>query len=133
MGVETSLTIVFCTGVTAFVIVSILALYGAPPATSVAGRVVGVPDRAYQTLIEIDAGRWPSSADAPGTKGGDQWMNRGGSLPTSDSSGKAITYREWDADPKKPGQARDAQRIITGSDGSAYYTGDRYKSFIRMR
>ncbi len=102
-------------------------------ATPVTGHAAGVPDRAYQTLTEIDAGRWPGSANAPGTKGGDQWMNRGGSLPKTDSSGKAISYREWDVNPKKRGQTRDAERIITGSDGSAYYTGDHYKTFTRMR
>ncbi|MEG8181914.1 ribonuclease [Nocardia terpenica] len=101
-----------------------------PPMTT---RAPGVPDRAYQTLREIDAGRWPGSADAPGTKGGDQWMNRGGNLPRTDPSGKKITYREWDVNPKKPGQSRDAERIITGSDSSAYYTGDHYGTFTRMR
>jgi len=102
-------------------------------AAPVTGHAAGVPDRAYQTLALIDAGRWPGAANAPGTHGGDQWMNRGGSLSRTDSSGKAITYREWDVNPKKPGQTRDAQRIITGSDGSAYYTGDHYKTFTRMR
>lgn len=102
-------------------------------AAAVTKHVAGVPDQAYQTLTQIDAGKWPASANAPGTKGGDQWMNRGGSLPRTDSSGKAISYREWDVNPKKRGQTRDAQRIITGSDGSAYYTGDHYKTFTRMR
>ncbi|MBY8858075.1 ribonuclease [Nocardia sp. CA2R105] len=102
----------------------------AAPATS---HAASVPDHAYQTLTEIDAGRWPGSANAPGTKGGDQWMNRSGSLAKTDSSGKAISYQEWDVNPKKRGQTRDAERIITGSDGSAYYTGDHYKTFTRMR
>ncbi|MFF3569441.1 ribonuclease domain-containing protein [Nocardia jiangxiensis] len=102
-------------------------------AAPVTSHAAGVPDHAYQTLTEIDAGRWPGSANAPGTKGGDQWMNRGGSLAKTDSSGKAISYQEWDVNPKKRGQTRDAERIITGSDGSAYYTGDHYKTFTRMR
>lgn len=96
-------------------------------------KVPGVPDRAYATLVEIDAGRWPDSAGAPGTHGGDTWNNRERSLPAKDGSGKAISYREWDVNPKKAGQTRDAERIITGSDGSAYYTGDHYKTFTRMR
>jgi ribonuclease T1 len=100
------------------------------PATS---RDPGVPDRAYVTVAEIDAGRWPDSANAPGTKGGDQWMNRGGDLPGKDTAGKPITYREWDVNPKQRDHSRDAERIITGSDGSAYYTGDHYKTFTRMR
>ncbi|WP_327143871.1 ribonuclease domain-containing protein [Nocardia sp. NBC_01327] len=105
----------------------------APGAVDEPTHAAGVPDRAYQTLIEIDAGRWPGSANSPGTHGGDTWMNRGGSLPAQDSSGKKISYQEWDVNPKKPGQGRDAQRIITGSDGSAYYTGDHYNTFTKMR
>ncbi|AHH15908.1 putative guanyl-specific ribonuclease [Nocardia nova SH22a] len=96
-------------------------------------HAAGVPDHAYTTLAEIDAGRWPGSANAPGTKGGDQWMNRSGDLPKTDSSGKTIRYQEWDVNPKQPGHTRDAERIVTGSDGSAYYTGDHYKTFTRMR
>ncbi|WP_067698303.1 ribonuclease domain-containing protein [Nocardia jejuensis] len=96
-------------------------------------RVAGVPGKAYDTLVEIDAGRWPGSANAPGTKGGDTWMNRGRDLPTQDSSGKRITYQEWDVNPKRRGQDRDAERIVTGSDGSAWYTGDHYSTFTRMR
>ncbi|BCK58460.1 ribonuclease domain-containing protein [Nocardia wallacei] len=105
----------------------------ADSSTSAPTRVAGVPERAYRTLVEIDAGRWPDSAGAPGTKGGDQWMNREGTLARTDSSGKAIAYKEWDVNPKKRGQTRDAERIVTGSDGSAYYTGDHYETFTRMR
>ncbi|MGY5311158.1 ribonuclease domain-containing protein [Nocardia gipuzkoensis] len=96
-------------------------------------QAVGVPERAYATLREIDADRWPGSANAPGTKGGERWMNRGGDLPATDGSGKSITYQEWDVNPKHPGRSRDAERIVTGSDGSAWYTGDHYKTFTRMR
>ncbi|MGI5221289.1 ribonuclease domain-containing protein [Nocardia sp. CA-290969] len=99
----------------------------------VASRVSGVPERAYTTLAEIDAGRWPDSANAPGTKGGETFRNREGRLPATDESGKKITYREWDVNPKKPGQSRDAERIVTGNDGSAWYTGDHYDTFTRMR
>jgi guanyl-specific ribonuclease Sa len=92
----------------------------------------GVPDRAYQTLSEIDAGRWPGEA-TPGTHGGETWTDREGSLPRTNASGQPITYQEWDVNPKQPGRSRDAERIVTGSDGSAYYTGDHYQTFIRMR
>ncbi|WP_280261778.1 ribonuclease domain-containing protein [Nocardia wallacei] len=113
--------------------VSATAKAGNTSAAPVTSRAPGVPDRAYQTLQEIDAGRWPDSAGSPGTKGGDQWMNREGTLAKTDASGKTITYKEWDVNPKKRGQTRDAERIVTGSDGSAYYTGDHYKTFTRMR
>lgn len=106
---------------------------GPDVATTSTVRAPGVPDRAYTTLVEIDAGRWPDSADASGTKGGDRWMNRAGTLPAKDSAGKAISYQEWDVNPKQPNRSRDAERIVTGSDGSAWYTGDHYDTFTRMR
>lgn len=106
----------------------------ATPADSpVVSRVAGVPERAYETLEEIDAGRWPDSANAPGTKGGITFQNREGRLPATDDSGKRVKYQEWDVNPKKPGQSRDAERIVTGSDDSAWYTGDHYDTFTRMR
>lgn len=96
-------------------------------------EVAGVPDRAWATLAEIDAGRWPDSANSPGTKGGERWMNRDGDLPRTDGSGRQITYQEWDVNPKQRNRSRDAERIVTGSDGSAWYTGDHYETFTRMR
>lgn len=108
----------------------------ATPAETVAPRGVVpvlISQQAFTTLKEIDKGGWPDSANAPGTKGGITWQNRGGDLPRTDSSGKTITYQEWDVNPKKRGESRDAERIVTGSDGSAWYTGDHYTSFIRMR
>ncbi|MET9210957.1 MULTISPECIES: ribonuclease domain-containing protein [unclassified Nocardia] len=108
-----------------------------PPAGSASAapvtKAAGVPDRAYVTLVEIDAGRWPDSANAPGTKGGEQWMNRGTKLPPKDSAGKAVVYQEWDVNPKQRNRGRDAERIVTGSDGTAWYTGDHYETFTRMR
>lgn len=107
---------------------------GAPasPVTSPT-RVAGVPGHAWTTLAEIDAGRWPDSANAPGTKGGDRFMNRDRDLPLTDSAGNKITYQEWDVNPKQRNRSRDAERIVTGSDGSAWYTGDHYETFTRMR
>lgn len=108
-----------------------------PPAASASAapvtKVSGVPDRAYTTLVEIDAGRWPDSADAPGTKGGDRFRNRESNLPATDSAGNPVTYQEWDVNPKQRNRSRDAERIVTGSDGSAWYTGDHYDTFTRMR
>ena len=91
-----------------------------------------VPAAATATLQKIDDGSWPESAHAPGTKGGTTWRNQDGDLPRN-ASGKSISYLEWDVNPKQQGRTRDAQRIITGSDGSAWYTGDHYKTFTRMR
>lgn len=50
-----------------------------------------------------------------------------------DASGKPITYQEWDVNSQAPGRDRDAERIITGSDGSAGYATDHYHTFYRIR
>ncbi|WP_331271345.1 ribonuclease domain-containing protein [Mycobacterium simiae] len=97
-----------------------------------------IPKNVRDTLEQIDAGKWPGSAKAPGTKGGSAFENtpppgRPPLLPTTDASGKPITYREWDVNPKVWGGDRDEERIITGSDGSAWYTKDHYGTFHRMR
>lgn len=54
-------------------------------------------------------------------------------LPLVDANGDAITYREWDVNTYVRGQNRGGERLVTGSDGSAYYTTSHYKSFMRFR
>jgi guanyl-specific ribonuclease Sa len=103
-----------------------------PRSPSIVRPVAGVPGRATETLSKIDAGNWPPR-DNVGTKGGTTWQNRDGTLPSADGAGKPVKYLEWDVNIKKPGQNRDAERIVTGSDGSAWYTGDHYTTFTRMR
>jgi guanyl-specific ribonuclease Sa len=96
-----------------------------------------VPQNVQDTLNQIDAGKWPGSANAPGTKGGANFRNVTPDgqhpLPTTDASGRPITYQEWDVNPRVASQDRDAERIITGSDGSAWYTTDHYHTFHRIR
>jgi RHS repeat-associated protein len=91
-----------------------------------------IPVPALITLGHIDdTGKPPAN-----TQGGGKFDNdgRGGGqmLPPTDSHGNAITYREWDVNPLSNGQ-RDNQRIVTGSDGSAYYSGDHYTTFEQIR
>ncbi len=89
-------------------------------------------DKIDDVLERVDAGQPP----AEGMKGGAKWRNdgRGGgaSLPSSDASGTPIRYREWDINPRSPA-GRDAERVVTGSDGSAWYTSDHYTTFTRIR
>lgn len=92
-----------------------------------------VPQRVTRTLALIDAGQWPEAAHASGTRGGIAFRNSERRLPATDSAGKRIAYQEWDVNPKKPGQSRDAERIVTGSDGSAWYTANHYQTFARIR
>ncbi|WP_431816224.1 ribonuclease domain-containing protein [Gordonia jacobaea] len=91
-----------------------------------------VPAQVTKTLSLIDAGKWPPD-DASGTKGGTNFGNFEGLLPKKTSSGKRITYTEWDVNRREAGRSRDAERIVTGSDGSAWYTADHYNTFVQIR
>lgn len=107
---------------------------GASERSRTAGRPSSdVPARVQQTLDYIDAGDWPEAANAPGTHGGDTFRNAEGRLPKKTSTGTRITYQEWDVNAKQPGRGRDAERIVTGSNGSAYYTLDHYATFTTIR
>jgi guanyl-specific ribonuclease Sa len=72
-----------------------------------------------------------------GYKGGQKFANDardgGQELPKTDASGNPIEYKEWDVNPLKKGQNRGAERVVTGSDGSSYYTNDHYKTFRKIR
>ncbi|MBL7806987.1 MAG: hypothetical protein JNN28_04190 [Saprospiraceae bacterium] len=71
--------------------------------------------------------------EAPdGYVGGKEFQNREKRLPAKDTGGKKIRYSEWDVHPKKQGQNRGPERLVTGSDHSAYYTKDHYKSFLKI-
>lgn len=92
----------------------------------------GVPLKARQTLQHIEKTGQPP----PGFQGGRQFMNdgrgRGQVLPRADARGNPITYREYDVNPYRRGVNRGAERLVRGSDGSAYYTADHYKTFVKI-
>jgi hypothetical protein len=44
-----------------------------------------------------------------------------------------LFIKSWDVNPRMPNQDRDAERIVTGSDGSAWFTTDHYRTFHRIR
>jgi guanyl-specific ribonuclease Sa len=93
----------------------------------------GVPDKVATVLHHID-----STKQAPaGYEGGRVFHNegRGGEqrLPQKDSEGRAVSYQEWDVNPKVHNVNRGAERLVTGSDGSAYYTSDHYRTFTKIR
>lgn len=109
----------------------------ASSSTAAAATGVGdgrqAPRRVLNTLALIDAGQWPEAANAPGTRGGGRFGNYEGLLPETGAGGRAIGYTEWDVNPKKSGRGRDAERIVTGDDGSAWYTLDHYRTFVQIR
>ncbi len=68
-----------------------------------------------------------------GYVGGRTFQNRERLLDTKDASGKKIVYREWDVNPKIQGKNRGTERLVTGSDGRAYFTDDHYQSFVEIK
>ncbi len=96
-------------------------------------RRVEVPPRAEDVLKAIDATGKPP----PGYIGGGDYRNSGRQgeqlLPRVDRDGDPIEYRTWDVHPQAPGRGRGAERLVTGSDGSAYYTPDDYRTFVAVR
>jgi ribonuclease T1 len=93
----------------------------------------GVPAKVATVLHHID-----TSHKAPaGYEGGRTFHNEGHGgeqrLPQKDKEGNAISYQEWDVNPKVQGVNRGAERLVTGSDGSAYYTSDHYRTFTKVR
>ncbi|MFE3205993.1 DUF6531 domain-containing protein [Embleya sp. NPDC059237] len=51
-------------------------------------------------------------------------------LPTHDAHGNPIAYREWGSLQTKGDPSRSTERIVSGSDGSIYYSPNHYKSWI---
>ncbi len=101
------------------------------PETGVSEKAI--PEKVLKVLRHIDEyGRAPE-----GYEGGRVFHNGGGNgeqaLPRRDANGNAISYREWDVNPHRPGVNRGAERLVTGSDHSAYYTRDHYRTFTKVR
>lgn len=89
----------------------------------------GVPAKVGKILKHVD-----DKGQAPeGYEGGRTFLNAEKLLPQKDDQGKRIKYREWDVNPHKPGVNRGPERLVTGSNGSAYYTDDHYKTFKKIR
>jgi dienelactone hydrolase len=97
------------------------------PAPKTAAK--GVPDKVLKVLEYVDK----HAAPLEGYEGGRSFGNFERRLPQTDEKGRRLKYREWDVNPLRPGVNRGPERLITGSDGSAYYTDDHYKTFRKIR
>ncbi len=87
-----------------------------------------IPQKVYEVLKYIK-----ENGSAPdGYVGGRKFGNYEKLLPQKDENGRRINYQEWDVNPKQKGRNRGAERLVTGSDGRAYYTKNHYKSFINV-
>ncbi|WP_051650609.1 ribonuclease domain-containing protein [Lachnoclostridium phytofermentans] len=87
-----------------------------------------LPQNAQDAYGKYDKSGWKGNVpgQTEGTAAGAKYQNRDGKLPTTDSNGNSITYKEWDVNNKQPGALRDGERFVTGSDGSVYYTDSHY-------
>ena len=86
-----------------------------------------MPQNVQDAFDKYDKAVWKGnvSGQTNGTVAGAEYQNRNGKLPTTDSNGNPITYKEWDVNNKQPGAFR-GERFVTGSNGSIYYTDSHY-------
>lgn len=84
-------------------------------------------EKAWNVLERVNA----KGSPLPGYKVS-VFKNDEGRLPGADGAGNPISYLEWDVNPYTEGVDRGPERVVTGSDGSAYWTGDHYDSFLRF-
>jgi guanyl-specific ribonuclease Sa len=91
-----------------------------------------IPGKVLDALRHIQR----TGSAPPGMRGGRSFANDGRGngelLPQSSIDGHPIRYREWDVNRWQPGVNRGAERLVTGSDGSAYYTANHYGTFTRI-
>ena len=93
-----------------------------------------LPSNVKEMYRKYERAGWKGnvSGQTSGTKAGSVYKNRDGKLPQNTFSGEPITYREFDINNKIPGQERDKERFVIGSNGSKYYTDDHYTTFKRI-
>ena len=108
---------------------SLLALLGFQVFGCADSTPKSVPEKVMTVLKHIDK----NDSAMEGYEGGRSFGNFEKLLPQNDDKGQKIKYREWDVNPHIKGVNRGPERLITGSDGSAYYTGDHYKNFTKIR
>ncbi|WP_019988411.1 ribonuclease domain-containing protein [Rudanella lutea] len=88
-----------------------------------------IPQKALEVLAHIrQYNRAPE-----GYVGGRRFGNFEGHLPRQSLEGGRIDYREWDVNPRVNGRNRGAERLVTSSDGRAWYTRDHYNTFTEIK
>jgi len=88
---------------------------------------VNIPDKARDIANQVKS---KNGAPPQGYKGGrafnNQPANGGQKLPDG------VNYKEYDVNPYVKGQNRGTERIVTGDDGSVWYTNDHYYTFTKI-
>jgi hypothetical protein len=111
---------------------------GTPPSSAASDGFTALADRSLQAKARFVLASVDATGQAPkGYVGGRQFMNdtRGGtaSLPRRDARGRPVGYHEFDVNPYRQGVNRGPERLVVGSDGSAFCTGDHYVTWTRLR
>lgn len=88
-----------------------------------------IPKNVYEVLAYVRA----NGQAMDGYVGGRRFGNFENHLPRSDTDGRPVRYQEWDVNPKIKGKNRGAERLVTGSDGRAWYTNDHYNTFVEVK
>jgi RHS repeat-associated protein len=109
--------------------------FSAEEVSRIAASTLNVPQRALETLQQIEStGRQNPPNGYRGNGPFDNDGRNGGQvLPKTDASGNTITYKEWDVNPYQKGVNRGTERLVTGTDGSAYYSNDHYLTFVKVK
>jgi ribonuclease T1 len=92
-------------------------------------KTAKVPEKVLKVLAYVDE----HDKAMDGYEGGRHFGNFEKVLPQTDAKGRKLQYREWDVNPLRKGVNRGPERLVTGSDGSAWYTADHYKTFNKVR
>ena len=87
-----------------------------------------MPQKAKDIVKQIES---KNGTPPKGYKGGKTYNNSptdgGQKLPSG------VKYKEYDVNPYVKGQNRGVERVVIGSDGSAWYTKDHYQTFTRIK
>ena len=94
--------------------------------------VSDIPPCAWSTLDYVRSHRTAPPGFLGGRYFGNYGSNGGTKLP-SEANGRRIAYQEWDVRRKRDRRSRGAERLVTGSDGRAWYTADHYCTFTEMK
>jgi ribonuclease T1 len=88
-----------------------------------------IPQKVREVLAYVRANKQAMD----GYVGGRRFKNLEIHLDKQTASGQRIDYQEWDVNPKQQGRNRGTERLITGSDGRAWFTSDHYSSFVEVK
>lgn len=97
-----------------------------PPNASTDTRI---PAKVYRVLEYVRQ----NNAPMDGYVGGRNFGNFERRLPQKGSDGRKLKFQEWDVNPKKNGKNRGVERLITASNGQAWFTNDHYATFIEIK